>query len=141
MHYIVAVDDSDASRGAVRYAAKQAAAFDATLELVHVVEPEAELIEGEMVFPDGDKAMEIGERTLSRARDWTAEAVDDGDVGVETELLTGRPSDAIAGYASEVGADAIFVGHRGLSEEREQVVGSIAKSVLDKATVPVTIIK
>lgn len=58
-----------------------------------------------------------------------------------TELLTGRPADAISGYADEAGVDGIFVGHRGLSDEQEQVVGSVAKSVVDKASVPVTIIK
>ncbi len=37
-------------------------------------------------------------------------------------------------------ADAVFVGHRGLSEERERVVGSVAKAVVDKAAVPVAVI-
>lgn len=41
-----------------------------------------------------------------------------------------------------VGAVLMVTGApRGLSEEREQVVGSVAKTVVDKASVPVTIIK
>jgi nucleotide-binding universal stress UspA family protein len=40
-----------------------------------------------------------------------------------------------------LGVSGVYVGHRGLSEKHEQVVGSVAKSVVDKAGVPVTIVK
>jgi len=142
MRYLVATDGSEESDDAVRYAAVQAQAFDATLEIVHVLVPEAELVEDEMVLPAGDRATEAGERTLEAARRLAVDsAKQGGDLDTETQLLTGRPADAITEYAEEVGVDAIYVGHRGLSEKREQVVGSVAKSVVDKASVPVTVIK
>jgi nucleotide-binding universal stress UspA family protein len=143
MQYLVAVDGSTEADQAVEYAATHAVGLGADLDIVHVLEPETELIDGEIVLPGGDRATDIGEQVLNRARQRATDAVADrdGDLETDTKLLTGRPSDAIADYADRAGVDAIYLGHRGLSEEREQVVGSVAKSVVDKATVPVTIIR
>ena len=143
MQYLVAVDGSVESDQAVTYAATHAVELGAALAIVHVLEPETELIDGEVVLPGGDRATDIGEQVLNRARQRAVEAADDrdGDLDADTKLLTGRPPDAIADYADRAGVDAIYLGHRGLSEERERVVGSVAKSVVDKATVPVTIIR
>ena len=143
MHYIVATDGSTESDEAVRYATRHAIDCDACLEVVHVLTPRTELIEGEIVMPGGETAVEHGLRTLegSRALAEDAAAEYGGGLTIETELLAGRPAETIAEYAETADADAIYVGHRGLSSEREQVVGSVAKSVVDKATVPVTIIR
>jgi nucleotide-binding universal stress UspA family protein len=143
MQYLVAVDGSVESDQAVQYAATHAIELGATLDIVHVLEPETELIDGEIVLPGGDRATDIGEQVLNRARQQAVEQVADrdGDLDTDTKLLTGRPSDAITDYAEQAEVDAIHLGHRGLTEEREQVVGSVAKSVVDKATVPVTVIR
>ncbi|MBP1923361.1 nucleotide-binding universal stress UspA family protein [Halorubrum alkaliphilum] len=143
MRYLVATDGSTLGDEAVRHAARGAVAFDATLVIVHVLTPDSELIDGTLILPGEEAAVEEGERVLEGARavaEEVAEAEDAG-IAIETELLTGRPADAITSFADETGVDAIHVGHRGLSEEREQVVGSVAKSVVDKATVPVTVIR
>ncbi|SFR58803.1 MULTISPECIES: universal stress protein [Halorubrum] len=140
MSYLVATDGSAESDEAVRYAARQAVAFYETLEIAHVLTPDSELVDGTIVLPGEEAAVEAGEGVLEGARS-IAEAAVDEPITVETQLLTGRPADAIAEYAAEEGVDAIYVGHRGLSEEREQVVGSVAKSVVDKADVPVTVIR
>lgn len=143
MPYVVATDGSSVADEAVQHASRQAIAFDETLVVVHVLRPETELVDGEIVLPGGNKELEAGERTLDQARRLATDVATehDSDIAVETDLLDGRPADAITDYADEIGAGAIFVGHRGLSEEREQVVGSVAKSVIDKASVPVTVIK
>jgi nucleotide-binding universal stress UspA family protein len=140
MRYIVAADGSEASQDAVRYAATHAEALDAMLEIVHVLTPEPELSEGEIILPATDAAVDAGKETLAAAEQLATSTVD-GPVDVTTALLTGRPADAITERAAEASADAIYLGHRGLSEQREQVVGSVAKSVLDKSEVPVTVIK
>ncbi|TKX70863.1 universal stress protein [Halorubrum sp. SP9] len=140
MSYLVATDGSAESDEAVRYAARQAVAFYETLEIAHVLTPDSELVDGTIVLPGEEAAVEAGEGVLEGARS-IAEAAVDEPITVETQLLTGRPADAIAEYAAEEGVDAIYVGHRGPSEEREQVVGSVAKSVVDKADVPVTVIR
>ncbi len=143
MRYLVATDGSTLGDEAVRHAARHAVAFDATLVIAHVLTPDSELIDGTLILPGEEAAVEEGERVLESARAVAEDVVetDHTALTVETELLTGRPADAITAFADETGVDAIHVGHRGLSEEREQVVGSVAKSVVDKATVPVTVIR
>ncbi|ELZ42806.1 UspA domain protein [Halorubrum saccharovorum DSM 1137] len=141
MSYLVATDGSTEGDEAVRYAARQAVAFYETLEIAHVLTPDSELVDGTIILPGEEAAVEAGQGVLESARDIAEEAVGDEPIDVETQLLTGRPADAITEYAGEAAVDAIYVGHRGLSEEREQVVGSVAKSVVDKADVPVTVIR
>ena len=142
MRHLVATDGSALGDEAVRYAARHTVAFDGTLVIAHVLTPDSELIDGTIVLPGEEAAVAEGERVLERARSVATDAIDGGaDLAVETELLTGRPAEAITDFAAETDADAIYVGHRGLSEEREQVVGSVAKSVVDKATIPVTVIR
>ncbi|MFW6000295.1 MAG: universal stress protein [Halorubrum sp.] len=140
MSYLVATDGSTESDEAVRYAAQQAVAFYETLEIAHVLTPDSELVDGTIILPGEEAAVEAGQGVLESARAVAEEAVDE-PITVETQLLTGRPADALTEYAAEEAVDAIYVGHRGLSEEREQVVGSVAKSVVDKADVPVTVIR
>lgn len=141
MHYLAATDGSPESDEAVRYAASQALAFDATLELVNVITPSTRVVEGSAVFEGEEEAEAAGRRTLEDARRVAEEAVDGKRLDVETELLMGRPAHAIAEYAREIGAEAIFVGHRGLSSEHEKVVGSVAKGVVDEADRPVTVVR
>ncbi|WP_436936137.1 universal stress protein [Halovenus marina] len=141
MHYLVATDGSEQSDNAVRYAVTHAQAVDATLELVHVLEPKAELIDGEIVLPGGDSAIDRGEQILERARQLAVDHANEDAVRIETHLLTGRPAHAITDYARDSDVDAIYIGHRGLSEEREQVVGSVAKSAIDRASIPVTVVR
>lgn len=143
MRYLVATDGSEESDEAVRYASKQAIATGADLEFVHVLEPEPELVDGELVLPGDDTAIEIGTDILERSQQLADEycTEHDGDVTVETELLTGRPANEITEYARKEGVEAIYVGHRGLSSQQGTVVGSVAKSVIDKATLPVVVVR
>lgn len=143
MRYLVATDGSPESDEAIQYAVEQALAFDATLELVTVLTPNTKIVEGEAVFEGEEGAEEAGRRTLEGARRIAEEAAADADgsVDIESELLLGRPAHAVAEYAEEVDADAIFVGHRGLSSERQKVVGSVAKGIVDRADRPVTVVR
>jgi nucleotide-binding universal stress UspA family protein len=141
MRYLVATDGSKEGKHAVEYAAKQAAAFDATLEIVHVVTPETEIEDGEIIFEGRKKATDSGRRRLENAVELAADSVSNATLETETHLLTGRPTKAISERANSTEVDALFVGHRGLSAKREEVVGSVAKSLVDKADVPVTVVR
>jgi nucleotide-binding universal stress UspA family protein len=143
MRYLVATDGSPESDEAVEYAVEHALAFDATLELVHVITPGTKVVEGEAVFEGEEGAEESGRRTLETARRVAEEAAEAAGetISVESELLLGRPAHAVTDYAEEVDADAVFVGHRGLSSEREKVVGSVAKGIVDEADRPVTVVR
>ena len=142
MQYLVATDGSDVSKRAVEHAAIEATAWEAPLEIVHVLTPEPKLVEGSLVIPGSDTAIDYGEQTLSEAERIAETAADKRGSSLETstELLAGWPAETITNHAKETDVDAIYVGHRGLSEDSTNF-GSVAKSVLDKSTVPVTIIK
>jgi len=142
--YLVATDGSAVSDTAVEHAAVEASVRDASFEIVHVLIPETEFVGGEIVLAGDEAATEQGEQTLEQASRVAREAAGehgDGGIEIRTELLTGRPAEAITEYADRRGAAGVYVGHRGLSDRRERVVGSVAKSVVDKATVPVTVVK
>lgn len=143
MEYIVATDGSAVSDTAVEQAAAQAAMVGADLEVVHVLTPETELVDGQVVLPGEDAAIEQAERILEGARRVAEDAVaaQDADIEISTELLTGRPAESITARAEKRDIDGIYVGHRGLSDKPDYVVGSVAKTIVDKTTVPVTIIK
>ena len=83
-----------------------------------------------------DYAEERGRRLLSAA---AARAAGTG-VPVETELLSGDPREVIPALAGREGFDGLVVGHRGLPERRERVLGSVAKSFVERSTVPVTVV-
>ncbi len=143
MQYIVATDGSAVSDTAVEQATAQAAMVGADLEVVHVLTPETELVDGQVVLPGEDAAIEQAERILEGARRVAEDAVaaQDADIEISTELLTGRPAESITARAEERDIDGIYVGHRGLSDKPDYVVGSVAKTIVDKTTVPVTIVK
>ncbi|WP_343161451.1 universal stress protein [Natrialba sp. INN-245] len=71
----------------------------------------------------------------------TADVAAEHGRDVETELLYGDPVTEIADYADEKGFDAIFVSHRGRSERIDAMIGSVAKSLVERATVPVTVVR
>lgn len=143
MRYMVATDGSAVSDTAVEHAAVEASVWEAPLEVVHVLTPDTEVVEGDIVLAGDETAIERGEQTLEQAERMAREAAQrhGNDIEIRTELLTGRPAEAITEHAELLDVSGVYVGHRGLSEKREQVVGSVAKTVVDKASVPVTIVK
>jgi nucleotide-binding universal stress UspA family protein len=143
MKYLVATDGSAVSELAIEHAASDASVWGSPLEIVHVLTPKAELVDGELVLPGGEKAIQRGERTLSASREIARDVVReyDADIEIETQLLSGYPPEAITDHVESTDVTRIYVGHRGHSEDREPAVGSVAKTVVDKATVPVSIVR
>jgi len=143
MHYLVATDGSTVSDTAVEHAAREASVWDADLEVVHVLTPETKLVDGDIVLPGEESAVDHAEAILEAGVDTaaTAAAERDADLDIDTQLLTGRPAEAITTYVENAGVDAVFVGHRGHTERHQRVVGSVAKTVIDKASVPVTVVR
>jgi nucleotide-binding universal stress UspA family protein len=149
MKYLVAVDGSEPSMDALRYAVEQAAATGATVVAVSVVVPEQFFTGGddppttigeaadELVSENVEDAEAEAQQVLDEAAEIGAET----GVEVETGMLSGEPVEELTEYADENDVDAIFVGHRGLSEEYEGLVGSTAKDVVGRASVPVTVVR
>lgn len=149
MKYLVAVDGSEPSMEALRYAVEQAAATGAEVVAISVVVPEQFFTGGEdppMTYSETANELiaedvEDAEEKAQQALDEAADVGEKTDVAVETGMLYGEPVEAITEYADDEDFDAIFLGHRGLSEEYEGLVGSTAKDVVGRATVPVTVVR
>ena len=148
MKFIVAVDGSETSDEAVAVATTVAEAMDASITVVHAVSPE--------VYDEGGgepvSSAEAGRRLIvesieaaeRRGADVLEDAValaDDHGHDVESELLYGPPVSTIADFADGQEFDAIFVGHRGMARRAELMLGSVAKGLVERASVPVTVVR
>jgi nucleotide-binding universal stress UspA family protein len=149
MKLLVAIDGSQPSEHALDYALSLAAATGGSVTAVHAVDPavyeEAGGDPGGGVDERDDRfVMESetdAEERASRLLDEARESAADHDVTFETELLHGDPRETITAFAEEAGFEGIVVGHRGLSERQERVLGSVAKSFVEHASVPVTVVQ
>lgn len=79
---------------------------------------------------------EYAEETLDKARKVVAELPYTG-----VEMREGFPIDTILETAEEKGCDLIVMGSRGLSGLKELVLGSVSHAVVQKAKMPVLIVK
>lgn len=62
-------------------------------------------------------------------------------VDVEVVICRGEPSKRIAGMAEELGADMILMASQGLTGKKGRLLGSVARKVLEDATIPVFVVK
>ncbi|SFR35120.1 universal stress protein [Halogeometricum limi] len=148
MHYLVAVDGSESGAQALDHALLLVRGLDGTLTVAYSVEPQM-VVEGgadestanasddRLYTEDPDDAETRGESILAEAE---AHA-DEAGVAAETVMLYGDPAETIAEYAETNGVDGIVVGHRGLSHRAEGLLGSVAKDLLKRASVPVTVVR
>lgn len=147
MKFLVAVDGSEHSARALDHAVEMASATGASVTVVHAVVPEvyAERFadpvadrseaDGAYVVDAVENAEDRAEQVLARM----AARVDDG-VDVTTQLLYGDPVVEVADFADDEDFDGVFVGHRGVSERYEALLGSVAKGLVGRASVPVTVV-
>ncbi|MFB6305170.1 MAG: universal stress protein [Haloferacaceae archaeon] len=148
MKLLVAVDGSDPSEAALEHALTLAEAAGGSVTAVHAVDPSVYAADGadpgggreeradRFVVESEDDAEERGRRLLEEALAVGA----DVDVPVDAELLHGDPRDVVPELADSDGFDGIVVGHRRLPESKERVLGSVAKSLVERSTVPVTVV-
>lgn len=148
MKFLVAVDGSTESEAALRHALDVAVETGASVTVVHAVDPAVHEVGGTEPISDiadaGDRlfvesmaeAEERGQEILDEA---VAIAADRG-IEVETDLLYGAPVPRIVAFAERNGYDNVFVGHRGLSDRLEGLLGSVAKTVAERSAVPVTVV-
>lgn len=149
MEFVVAVDGSAESDRALDHAVEMARAAGAALTAVHSVDPDvydrggAEAptdnagFDDRLIVESVSDAERRGERLLEDATERA------GDAGLDagTELLYGDPVETVPEFAAREEYDGVFVGHRGLSDEHERVLGSVAKGVVERSSLPVTVVR
>ncbi|RQG96436.1 universal stress protein [Natrarchaeobius chitinivorans] len=149
MKLLVAVDGSDEAENALEYAVNIATAVDGSITVVHAIDPvvyEEGGSEPISTLSDADQRLilEALEDTEQRGIEILEAAIAHGDelgYDVDSELLYGDPVTEIPDYADAEGFDAIYVGHRGRSERLESILGSVAKTLVERSNVPVTVVR
>jgi len=134
---LVPTDGSDHAERAVEHGAVLAEAFDATLQLLTVVDIEAAA--GPFSAGGVDEAY-IEDRTADE-REALAERADSLSVPVETAVETGQPAEGILDYVDDEGVDLVVMGTHGRSGLRRYLTGSVAERVVRLSPVPVLTVR
>ncbi|TMT77886.1 universal stress protein [Haloterrigena sp. H1] len=148
MELLVAVDGSGESNRALSYATNIANATDGSITLIHAIEPDIYDTGGgepvsesdrrdRLIIDSFDAAEEEGQEILDEAIEFAAER---GQT-VSGELRYGQPARIITDYAEEGAFETLYLGHRGRSERTIEFLGSVARDVVEHATVPVTVVR
>lgn len=133
---LVPTDGSSVSRTAAEEAFQLAAAFDATVHVVFVIDESASsfLLSGDSMSQVLDALETEGESAVEAV----AQAA--SDVPVVTEVIRGvKISDAISDYVSTHDVDLIVMGTRG-RHGVDRLLGSTTERVLSAVTVPTLVV-
>ena len=132
------VDFSDCSLEALEYAVQVAATFRAAVTILHVMEPVAYGLDFTLLHAtEGRRLRERAELRLSGF----CLALKSHGLTVEQVVRGGMPSDAILGFARELGSDLIVMGTHGRRGISHLMSGSVAEAVLRQASCPVLTVK
>ena len=130
---LVPVDGSDVAHNAAENAIRVAARFDATLDVVHVLELGA--LPPGVDDDDADEFAHVGETALDDVATMAAEA---GVDAVTTLLDSPDPThEAIVEYATDQGVDLVVLGTHGRTGLDRVVLGSVTERTLRESDVPV----
>jgi nucleotide-binding universal stress UspA family protein len=137
-HILVATDFSECSDAAVEQGRALAAAFDASLHLLHIVT--APLHEVWACYAPGAEFLTVVRDLEVEARRRLEELAASGDLRrdrVVVQTAWGDPSDEILQYAREHQVDLIVCGTHGRRGWDHVVMGSVAERVVRLAPCPV----
>jgi len=134
---LVAVDFSDGSRAALRYAAQLMEPFDAAVTVLNVVEVNDGWLKiGANEFPVLDE--QLRQSTRLRLADFARE--NGGASSWQFVARLGNPVEEIVRAADELGVDVVVIATRGLTGLKQAVIGSTAEAVVRRAPCAVWIV-
>ena len=90
-----------------------------------------------LIIDSFDAAEEHGQAVVDEAIEFAAER---GQTAAG-ELRYGQPAKIITDFAEEGAFETLYVGHRGRSDRAIEILGSVARDVVEHATVPVTVVR
>lgn len=148
MKLLVGVDGSTESEAALTYALDLAEHLDGSVTAMHVVVPTVSDLGGDepaSLAELSDRLVREGfaeaERRGERVLDDAADRMDAAGITGTSSLVFGDPVHTIVDAASTGDFDGIVVGHRGRSGRAAVLLGSVAKTIVERATVPVTVVR
>lgn len=135
MRVLVPTDGSDPADAAFEYALEQFS--DDEIVVLNVIDPVGETGTMDTGFADGwiSAAEDRAETILEEATE-TASAL---GRTVTTDSVIGRPAHAIVEYAAANDIDHIVLGSHGRDGLSRILLGSVAETVVRRASVPVTV--
>ena len=139
--YVVAVDGSDGSIKAAKYALEQATHANAELKILHVLEwsPYSFLTPEELAERHKRRKEEL-QRAYTAICEPIVNALGNTKISVSTEVRYGNIPEVINQYANEVGASEIFVGRHGGGQLANRVFGSVPGTLIQISDIPVTVV-
>jgi len=131
---LVGFDGSEPAKHAAQHAGRLAAASGAELTVLTAAD--------RLIRPDGSKTFDAdGPEAHETARHGAGLAAAAGAADPATKVSLLAPADALA-HEAEAGAyDLLIVGHRGVTGLRSLLMGSVAKTVIDKVSCSVLVIR
>jgi nucleotide-binding universal stress UspA family protein len=139
-HILVAIDGSDSSRKAARFAHDLAQQTSARITLLFVLEPPRMLalgfLDSELISSSQRSPEEL--EAVRRLLDEVASDLPKAQVDKVVEI--GRPADTIVAQADALGADHLVIGARGLNPGGKWLLGSVSDRVVQHAGRPVTVV-
>ncbi len=139
---LLSTDGTSASDEAESHAIDLAAAHDAVLHVLYVVDEDIVTAYSGDEYVDEAEGPEhgleeLGEETLTAIR---GEA-DAAGVDVVEAVQHGRPAETIVEHADDTDADLIVLGTKRRPDEYRSLLGSVTDRVLRLATRPATVVK
>lgn len=138
------IDFSPSSRAALEYALFLAARTGAALEVLHVWEPAGYVGPGSLALlpvAAGQPGWEQTRADVQREVEALIGRSGDRPASLSVRVEAGQPDDAVISAAKAVQADLIVMGTHGRTGLARLLLGSIAESVLRRATCPVLTVR
>ena len=135
---LVPVDFSDCSLDALEYAVVVAQQAEASLMLLHVLEPVSYGLDFTL---DQSRTREDVRESWTKRLEELASSLKVTDVPVEFRLRGGLPADSILDSAQTLPCDLIVMGTHGRRGISHAISGSVAEAVLRKARCPVIAVR
>lgn len=133
---LVPTDGSERVEAAVEHAVEVADANGASLHGLHVVGTDA--FAGVTVDGSWGSIDQLLREDAAAAVERIRSLAAGSDVRVTTEIVEGKPSREIVGYAEREGCDLVVMGTHGRGGIDRLLLGSVAESVVRASSVPVT---
>lgn len=139
-HVLVTTDLSEAANACLHTARDLAALMNASLCVLHVLEPEPTIAKG--IFPsDGSRRVADYEKAAEDKLHELGKAL---DLGEKTKFVVRRHASAVEGILEQVeedGTDLVVIGTRGRSGLQRLLIGSVTERVVRHAKVAVLTVK
>lgn len=138
---LVGVDCSDCSDRALEYAANRAEVSKVQLIVVHVIEWSKFSFNTAQENAERHKRREAElDRAHKEIVDPVVSALRDRGIFARGVIRHGHPAETLNDVAAEFGATNIIIGKTGSSRIKTQLFGSVANTLVQISTIPVTVV-